>query len=447
MRKVLLPVLLIASHGIALWLGSQRVGNGSAGAAAPSAALPVSAGIAELQRRSAQRQAAYANEPPFRAGVEAARLNISPTADVAALVKAGAGDYREGDVPDEVLAAYGIWMDRDPLAALRWLMEWDREGVTWSFGIEIIEHLKRAGPTKLGEYMRAAPGCRKQVLNMALWDLLDESAPATRTDIVLGMPRLEDRLEWLTTQSASAESYQGQIARIRETLGHHGSAMFLWHLSETFLTDSQLAEIRSAGFSAAALADCEERQEKNRRWREEMKHFAAGDEPSRHEPLQLVASPIQSSNIIWERFPEFKDWCRDAAEGRLTPDEIVSRVEPHLAPSTGLQERVRDIVRIQIFHSNPRLALEWIQASGGDVRGKIIEALQHSGDSVAGEVRAEIAAQVFTDDLPADVAEGLVGFYRDWQRSDAAACIAAINRLPEGPLKARLQAIAEEVPE
>jgi len=63
---------------------------------------------------------------------------------------------------------------------------------------------------------------------------------------------------------------------------------------------------------------------------------------------------------------------------------------------------------------------------------------------VAGEVRAEIVAQVFTKELPEDIAGGLAGYYHSWHRDDPEAWEASISRLPEGPLKLLLQTTGEE---
>lgn len=432
--------LLLASHGVVLWLGSRPPAASQAErltAAANSLADPRDPALSLQSLRQRLKQAAEKADP-----VKAARDKLPPDADVEAMVRGatrGMDPLDSAALDVRTLAACATWLDRDPLAALRWLGAWDPRGESEEIAREVLNHLKAGNFAKLGSYLTAVPGARGHLMSddVRYW-LEDECDPATRVAAAIGLPEQADRMEWLDELLGEPADYQGQIATIRAGLDAGKAEAFLERLP-AHLGPELLEEIRAAGFPAAALDRF-------------LREYDAYEEESAAEQAQVDAVPWSARLAKWQKShyldsdykeefhklcPNYKDWCAEVADGRMDPDEVVARVAAAL-PGEGDEPILRQILFREFYQANPRAAVLWLQRCGGDVKLALKDAMVFP--LVPIEIKGELMATILGNEIPTFALENLKLDYRDL---DTPQLRELAEKLPPGRLKEALESDLE----
>lgn len=272
-RTALIAVALLASHGTALWLGRHSPAGRTAEAEAPASARKQAAadggGLAAFLRHAKQQEEAGAepewDEPQTEDDLlAAAKAAIPADADVAAMVKAATLDP-DLEISAATRAAFGLWADRDPVAALRWLTEWQRSAFhPYELKAEFIRHLHEAGLAKLGGYLRAVP--RAGEFLIPEFTMTPAKTRYSRSGGQGGLFEPGEILQAAATLDSPGERYSllrccfrsmdqctSNLARIRGMLDERNAAAFLGLIGGGPPSDGFLKELEDAGFPPYAI--------------------------------------------------------------------------------------------------------------------------------------------------------------------------------------------------
>ena len=257
-----------------MWLGRHSPVSETAAGAKPEAPVAadkksgtenLAAFLSRSEPEAAGPEADEEEELDEAAQLAAAKAAIPAGADVAALVKASADP--DSWVSIETRAAFGLWVDRDPVAALRWLTEWRRDTylAARDLDAEFTRHLLEGGLAKLGFYLREVPLARDFLLSAATEESISSCfGSVTRPADKLGSAEIlqvastldspGERLSFLRGHFSSVERCLSHLPQIRALLDDRSAARFLAEIHGGELTPEQAAELEAAGFPAHALA-------------------------------------------------------------------------------------------------------------------------------------------------------------------------------------------------
>lgn len=260
-RTLLIAAALLASHGAALWLGRNSPVSGPIAAAAtpesPATAAVKKPGaeLAGFLRRAAQAEQAAnpaeEEEEDEDALLSAAKAAIPADADLAAMVKAGADPDLE--VSTEIRAAFGLWMERDPVAALHWLSGWMRDASDYTLRNDASSHLEKLALEEMGRCLREVPAARDFLLMEDLLGRADLEEPEAALRWIASFPSQEERLSYLD-RHFSLENLRGLLPQVRALLDDRGAAKFLGQIEAWIPSAELLAEVEAAGFPPHAVA-------------------------------------------------------------------------------------------------------------------------------------------------------------------------------------------------
>lgn len=464
-RRIVIVLLLLASHAGVLLLGLQEQAGTSAGTAAPPASQQAVAperesyGVAELLRKAEARQKKeedeYSDEAMAKraAEVAAAMAKIPEGADLAAMVKAGTTGQEE--VSAQTVAAFGLWIDRDAVAALRWFGTWDPGYATSDFDEELKRHLQAGGLAMVDHYLKEVPLSRAclfyEIDNMAA-DRGNDFA----VEVAAGLSDPDDRLELLNTVFDETEELKGNLAKIRSLLPDPEANALVKQLEENDAYTGMAEELRSAGFPAETLARLDARhaaqEEAEREYAEREK-----DEDDEKEPPRDMAERIRVEVADWrpdrfiysdtefrEMVPDFSQWCTELQEGRVQPQEVIARLQAAIPGSEALGDPLRLIVLEKTFDANPRQGLEWLRTAGGDWKASFNYLVGSAGLSMPPELLESVVRDAYAgEEVPTRLEDELVRTYTRWAQNDPEGCEKAMRKMPEGSLREKLAAALE----
>ena len=445
-------MLLAASHGAALWLGAQRGPVVETAEEAAKAAGKAEGGgltLEALIERSRQPEKAGEEEDDFGVRIQRAKDKILADADLEALVRAGTADPEAG-LSAETVAAYGLWLDRDPVAAVRFHGKFFRDRDYSDFDGELQRYLERGGLPKLQELVEAVPLAREQLINAAS-SVLYDLGRGEALEVVGRLKSPADRLELLKGVVVDSSEVKGSLAQIRGLLDKSGAAAFLQQIESANGAADLLDEVRAAGFPAAALKSFEE---SIREGAEGGADFAS--------PLPPVGNnisgnpwnfPITRNNIdavlngrgqvraslVGLDTSENEAVFAAASKGRMGSEEIYAAFK---ANNSNGQAGERDMVRIALdlgLRNDPVATLEWLRGTGGDWQALLAEVIPDKRRDIAPEVLAELVTAAWKGGSPPeDTLDRLSHSYARWFEADVEACSTSIRKLQDGPLKTQL---------
>jgi hypothetical protein len=331
----------VASHGAALWLGKTSPGSGvgseavSASVPAPKQAGKLAAflrGAAAGDRTAEETDAA----PDEGALVAAARAAIPAEADVAAMVKAGAADP-DLELSPETLAAFGLWVDRDPVAALRWFAGWPGDGASTSELVaEVGRHLEEGGAEHLDLYLKEAPALRELLID-EVESIADAAEPDFTLRLAATLGSATDRLEVLSNRFGfgGPDRMKGHLVEIRRLLDEGAASEFLGTIGRMPGDDPELvSEMERAGFPAYAIG-----QLLAEHWHRPGQSRTIADFISTVQEINLPGIPAATGAAINDIVTTGRS--DDGPIGRSSIDAVLNN--PNRRPDDrSLAERIRD---------------------------------------------------------------------------------------------------------
>ncbi len=148
-------------------------------------------------------------------------------------------------------------------------------------------------------------------------------------------------------------------------------------------------------------------------------------------------------------FPEFKDWCKDFADSRMTPDEVLKRVLTAFGETEDADGALREYLFRRLFPMQPVAAVDWLRLHRQDNwQGLTKLAAEESLHEISIERMFQCAEGMSFPEMEASGVEGcLSNNISSWRQRDPDNCMSAVQGLPAGPLKERmLKRIAEMRP-
>ena len=141
--------------------------------------------------------------------------------------------------------------------------------------------------------------------------------------------------------------------------------------------------------------------------------------------------------------PDYEEWCQEAADGRMSADEVLARLQSALPENSDIRPRVRTRVFSSLFVLDPRAAVAWLGSEGPEAQAAL-QGIMVRSHEVPVELRGEIAATLLGEEMESSGIWNLSQDYDDWYRDDPEACRQAVEALPEGPLKENLLGIVRK---
>ncbi len=436
---------LLLSHGAVFWLGRALPPRGEGGKV-PQVVKesPVAAAAARpspqewLSRGREREERAAKQEKDFPAEVEAARQRLAAgTEDVAAIVTTGMrSDAR--NVSAETAAAFGLWLEREPKAALheleRWLNrhEW---GEGDPFGSEIGRFLERDGRLPLRDLIGAVPGVREFVHDAAVIKISERDAGlALRLLRELDDPK--ERMELFTRRFLEARQFSGHIAAIRREFDDAEADAFLSHFRYIEGVEALLPEIRAAGFPAAALASFEkDRAEAEAEAPEEVAQPDLDQLPL----AEQIKARLAYLQVHWRltgtfaaQLPDFYDWCEDAGDGRLAAEEIITRAKAAVPEAAGLDRELRMLAFGELVQTSPREGVLMLRGGGVNWPDECPDSLKVLPLEEMGDFLKEFPLE---GSLSRELRSDLVNRFLNWHLSDPEACAKSIRGFPGSVLR------------
>ncbi|WP_035614464.1 hypothetical protein [Haloferula sp. BvORR071] len=509
MRRSLLITALLASHGVALWLGRHSPVAETAAASSPPAPAPgkpVATGLASFLGSSVKpaEEAATEDEAEAEEGEDedsllaAARGAIPADTDVAALVKAAAADP-DLTVSRETRAAFGVWVDRDPVAALRWATEWARDysGSPEDLLEEFSRHLREGGTAQLALYLREVPAARSFLFEQAAY-VANDREPVFALQLAASLGSHEDRLELLAKRFRNDPDLKDHLASIRQLLDDSSAAGFLGEIIGFFPVASGLVEaLEQSGYPPYAVAqfaaDCAAGEGQTRTNADFIGTVAnttipgvpaatgtnvtdivtvglrSGDgainrnnidavlnNPNRTEGI-LMADKIRgyfsggssSSSVAWALFSSSDfDGIEGYAEsrdqflrGKITGEEWISAMERAVPSGSGLHDEISALAFRAAVEDDPRRALSLLSPSFPH-QERLVNL------PVSPEVGFLMAKQLSEGGEPSFTALSLLGQrFSAWFEEDPASCAAYVAEMPSGAMKESLAPWMEPPPD
>jgi hypothetical protein len=461
MRRALIFVLLIASHGLALWWGSRTPWRGPDSSSASAAGAWVQTGpelgriIADyrIERAAAERRKEE-DESTLEARIEQARGRIRPEDDLAGIVTETIG---KGGIPSaEVLAAFGLWFERDPAAALKEIQEWITPG-HWLFRGEIARHFQRQGFANLQHYLELAPKGNRLLLIAASEALLEQGSAGSALQAAAGLTRQRDRLGFLS-YGWNAEKLRGHLGQAVGLFDKAGAVAFLGGLQIVPGGDfSALKEVaRSAGFTTEALAALERNaklsdwegveaveRERLARVREAPEFFA--ETIAKEQAERGGIGFLQTRDVVrgdgWKVVaPDLGEWQTEVARGTLDPAGLYEKLMESVPGSEGISQPLLNSAALASFLVDPAKTMEWLKQVRPDWM-EVAEALvQATGSSSETVHCSEVYAASFGayQELSESLLERLASSLLRQQSVDPAPYEAIYRQLPDGALKRKL---------
>jgi hypothetical protein len=479
-------VALAASHGAALWLGKTSPESEVLSEATPGAVpAPKQAGnLAAFLRgagavgRTEQETEAAPDEDDLAA---AARAAIPADADVAAMVTAGAADPDLALSP-ETLAAFGLWLDRDPVAALRWLAGWPADGASTSeLVVEVRRHLGEGGAEHLGLYLKEVPALRDLLID-ELESIADAAEPDFTLRLAATLVSATDRLEVLSNRFGfgSPDRMKGHLAEIRRLLDDGAASEFLGTIGRKPGDDPELvSELERAGFPAYAtsadfISTVEEinlpgvpaatgiqitdivttgRSDDGPIGRSSID--AVLNNPNRRPDDRSLAERIRDEGLRrrddqlgflsnWSVLGEISGYEEDREaflRGKITAGEWCARLQDGVPGGADLANEIATLAFRACVEEDPRKAATLIPAdmdgsnllTGATISTLSPESLYSLARSLSG-----------SDAMSLEMVEIVGDRFASWSEEDPAVCADFVRNLPAGPLKERLMPVIGE---
>lgn len=443
-RGKLVIGLLVLSHGAALWLGMQRhavVADASAADAekqtTASSPAPVDEaaelgaklrGYAERgAARDKEEAAAKEEQPDEDALLEEARARLAadPGADLEAIVLAGTANPN-AEIPMETYAAFGVWLDRDPLAAVRWFGKFMKGGRRGSFGDELGNYFLRSGFGRLGEMLEVAGSGRDEVMRSVQFVL---EVRGDRDEVMSAaglMKSAAERVDLLGNVMASPQQLAGNLAAIRASFSDADATLFLSKIWDKAGALALLDEVRAAGFPAKAVQLFEEAAK-------------AGAGKEGHRALE--------DDLIWSGPNDSQSKAEEELwQGQIGPQEFYERIKAGAASGTS-EAQVLQQVFDQMMRVDPRAGVAWAQQAVPDWGGLFTAHVMSKSEALVPEMRLTIAAQAWRDGVPeendGEAVEMLIHGYESMARDDPETWHDMIAKLPAGPLRDFVEKVEE----
>ncbi|WP_035613482.1 hypothetical protein [Haloferula sp. BvORR071] len=432
-KPPLIPLLaavagLLLSHRLVVWMG-LAAGKESRGEARTSKAeartskeegggvgtLPLESKIQREQRAmidELKRRALVRAEEENRRGglleyreanwakvVAAEREKIPADADVKALVE-NAPTNAIGD--EKVVAAFGVWLDRDATAALGWLAGTAGYEELGTLKVELSRWLGEGGRhaqlTALMDRYPAAEG----ILFESAEELAKQRGAEFSFALAKSLKDPEEQLEFISTALDDVDFVKAHLAELGPYLKGGLETRFLSALIGAGPAEEVEDAMRKAGLPEAMLLKYREKIEEaahevegqmaeeeafKRKLDQVMASRASEAPPS----LELQVAGMAAEGSSWrsyttdfkQRLPEFRTWCDEVSDGRMSGDEVLARVKEAWPESAaaGLEGKLRTLVFREIFREDPAASMQWYQEGGGDLEGLFGE----DADGIAGE--------------------------------------------------------------
>lgn len=404
--------------------------------------------------RAAAERRKEEEESTLEARIEQARARIRPEEDLAGIVTEAIG---KGGIPSaEVLAAFGLWLERDPAAALKEIQEQTTPG-HWLFRGEIVRHFQRQGFAKLQHYIELAPKANRLLLITAYEALPEQGSAGSALQAAAGLTRQRDRLDFLS-YGWNAEKLRGHLGQTVGLFDKAGAVAFLGGLQIVSGTDvaALQEEARSAGFPPEALAALE-RNAKPSDW--EAEGAAEKDRLARVREVpgffaETIAKEqaerggigfLQTRDVVrgdgWKVVaPDLGEWQTAVARGTLDPAGLYEKLMETVPGSEGISQPLLNSAALASFSVDPAKTMEWLQQVRPDWM-EVAEALvQATGSSSETVHCSEVYAASFGayQELSESLLERLASSFLHQQSVDSSSYEAIYRQLPDGALKRKL---------
>ena len=316
--------------------------------------------LAERQRKEAAEMKAV---PPWLEQVAAARAAMPAGTDYAALLDKVLAALPPGDDAEfgaEGVAAFGLWLDRDPAAALTWAGRTNRDHWMGFFSCEVERWLAAGAHSQVQDYLDRFP-LAQHLLLQAAEEITEDRGPDFALDLAARLTNPKQRYEFLDSALASDE-LAGRLVKFRALLNDLQAREFLLQDIRYMGAPSAefLAEIRAAGFPPSALEKYEEWVETSGAQKDE-------NPVPDHSP-ETIARELKEGSIegLTYAVPQFWDWRKMVGEGRMTPQEMLDRMREAWPPAAGVEPQIRALIFPELMPIDPVETLRWLRESGGD---------------------------------------------------------------------------------
>ena len=444
MRRLALILLLIVTHGLAVWWGMA----GDSGAPpSPAAASPVprdeSLDLAKLLEPEPDKPAPP-SPVPLKDALDAALLALAKDADFEALATKPAS--KPGAL--EAMAAFCRWMELDPLAALRFSVS-SPEARDGRCSEGIRRYLESRGPEEVNRLVTSVSEATPAVLDIATRAAVEKGQTEVFA-LASAMSRSGDAFNVLNFGTRSLDGLQEKLPAIRAMLDERGAREYLGSLRRFEGADALLDAAAAAGFSEDAIAHFEEywaMAEAERAKKREAESLTLADRIGVGQFGN--SSRLESGDVSLENgVPEFQNWCEDFADQRLDGATIMQSLRTALGNPQEIDSRMRELLFNRLYPMNPDAAIEWIKAEDANWQEVVKNTRPHpsrwSVDLELMKISPEAVWRA-TEGLNPEEQEstGMLGrlqeSYRTWNTEDPRGCMTAVERLPAGPLKERLK--------
>ncbi|WP_265594293.1 hypothetical protein [Haloferula sp. BvORR071] len=349
-----------------------------------------------------------------------ARLTADPNSDVVAMVLAGTANPN-AEIPLESYAAFGVWLDRDPLAAIRWFGKFAKDQARGKFDEELWHHFTRSGFGQLEEMMAAAGIGRDAMMGSIHAALEDRKDRDELLRVAAMLKSGSERVDLFNSIMGSPEELAGNLAAIRTSLGDADAILFLSKIWDSKGALDLLGELHATGFPPDIVERFE--TEAKKAAAKESKSAAGGDD------------------IVWTDPDGQSEADTELWQGSIGPQEYYERLKDAAGPDVS-DASLLQMVFSQMMQVDPRAGMAWAQKSVPDWGTAFTTYMTAKPDSVpVPEMLATIAAQAWADGLPQDrtglnkIESSFAGIYRD----DPEAWRDAVGKLPAGPLRQALE--------
>ncbi len=438
-------LVLVLSHGAAWWLGSafpEGPATSSNRSTGPAAAGPAPWSTAELLRRGRERDAALEakadaeqqeEDRPYAERLAEARAKIPPGTDLRDyLAKAIASRKRGEEIDMQAIAAFGMWLERDPAAAVEWAGLTDRDTYMKAFTTELAHWLDAGECRQLGDLYKRFPLAKSLLLDAAK-ELAGEREPAQALAVAAAVPDPGERLRMIDAIFSGEEeqSLKGHVAAVRAMLGEKECYSFLSNVLDRDGPQVQdlLDEIRAAGFSAELLAKFEQAVEQKREFdREKEKEKEERSQEEEHESNQEIGLPAMNDWV-----PDFEELESSITSGRLAPEESIALIAatwPVANTPEGAAE-IRERLAGYLSHKAPLEMLRWLRESGTQEqwRKQLADCLGYSGYLKPEQIEGVIAELPAGTELGERERDSITAQFREWFDKDPDGYLAAAQRI------------------
>ncbi|WP_035605930.1 hypothetical protein [Haloferula sp. BvORR071] len=455
MRPLPLILLLTATHGAAVWWGF------SAGAGPAAVAERSGPAVARKEEPVLDMAKLLAPEPEkpqpapgpsWKEQVEAARKAIPADADVVAIVKAELPDprtaedmARQGQEFARKTAAFGLWMEKDPVAALRWMTG----NANWSVDEGVRKYLEGKELTEVNRLVREVPEAAGTVVKAAT-ALALEKGQAEVIQLAAAIGDSGNAFKVLNGAVGFTPELPAQLPAIRKLLDERGAQEFLLRFGRMGDITGLAEAAAAAGFSEEAVQRMEGEYAKVVDYREKKKADEALTMADRIRAGNAGPPPMtfdREDPRLMKEAPEFESWCKDFADERLDGTEVMAKFREALGNPDGIDRPMHEYLFKKIYPMNPAAAIDWLKQEEADWQGMVKDAAP--GVSQSDMDMQKIKPEAYwnaTESLSPEEQEAtgmsrrLMEIYKVWHKEDPEDCLRSVERLPAGPLKDRLLA-------